>query len=161
MPAAGEIVTAYEVWEEVGGGGAVAAAQLAKLNGSCTFYALLGDDELGRRSYEELAALGIKVEAEFVARPTRRAFTHVDDHGERTITVLGDKLHPSTSHRLPWIELAPLVGSGKDEAERYQPGELDPPPRLVVFTAGALGGWTQPGGPFNAAPLPAPISDAY
>jgi ribokinase len=31
----------------------------------------------------------------------------------------------------------------------------------VVSTAGPLGGWTQPGGPFRAAPLPAPISDAY
>ena len=31
----------------------------------------------------------------------------------------------------------------------------------MVSTAGPLGGWTQPGGPFRAAPLPGPISDAY
>jgi ribokinase len=30
-----------------------------------------------------------------------------------------------------------------------------------VTTSGGLGGWAQPGGPFRAAPLPGPISDAY
>jgi ribokinase len=59
------------------------------------------------------------------------------------------------------VELDALVGSGKDEAELYQPGDVDPAPRLVVTTAGALGGWAQPGGPFTAAPVPAPRADSY
>jgi ribokinase len=59
------------------------------------------------------------------------------------------------------VELDALVGSGEDEGERYRAGDLDPPPKLVVTTAGALGGWLQPGGPFRAAPLPGPIEDAY
>ena len=59
------------------------------------------------------------------------------------------------------VELDALVGSGKDEAELYQPGDLDPPPRLVVTTAGALGGWAQPGGPFTAAPSPSARADSY
>ena len=59
------------------------------------------------------------------------------------------------------VELDALVGSGKDEAELYQPGDLDPAPLLVVTTAGALGGWAQPGGPFTAAPLPATRADSY
>ena len=54
-----------------------------------------------------------------------------------------------------------LVGSGEDPAERFEPGELDPEPRIVVTTAGGLGGWIRPGGPFRAAPLPGPVSDAY
>lgn len=54
-----------------------------------------------------------------------------------------------------------LVGSGEDESERFEPGELDPPPDVVVTTAGALGGWVRPGGPFRAAPLPGPVEDAY
>jgi sugar/nucleoside kinase (ribokinase family) len=54
-----------------------------------------------------------------------------------------------------------LVGSGEDASERFEPGELDPPPRTVVTTAGALGGWIRPGGPFRAAPLPGAIEDAY
>ena len=59
------------------------------------------------------------------------------------------------------VELDALVSSGKDEAERYHPGQLDPEPRLVVTTSGALGGWAQPGGPYSAAPLPPDPADAY
>jgi len=203
VPAAGEIISAEETWEEAAGGGAVAAVQLAKLAGACTFFTLLGDDELGRRAKEELEALGVTVKAEFVSKPTRRGFTFVDAAGERTITVIGEKLHPSETHRLPWMQLAQydgvyftagdvgaleaarrarhlvatarelatlrraaveldaLVGSGDDIGEQYQPGDLEPPPKLVVSTAGALGGWAQPGGPFRAAALPGPIVDSY
>jgi ribokinase len=54
-----------------------------------------------------------------------------------------------------------LVGSGEDPGERIEPGDLDPLPRIVVTTAGALGGWIRPGGPYRAAPLPGPVEDAY
>lgn len=59
------------------------------------------------------------------------------------------------------IELDVVVGSGEDEGERIQPGDLDPPPRLVIATAGHLGGWAQPGGPYRAVRPSAPIVDAY
>jgi ribokinase len=59
------------------------------------------------------------------------------------------------------VELDALVASGVDEGERHQPGDLDPPPRVVVSTAGALGGWAQPGGPFRAAAVEGPVEDAY
>jgi ribokinase len=59
------------------------------------------------------------------------------------------------------VELDALVGSGKDDAELYKPGDLDPEPRLTVTTSGPLGGWAQPGGPFSAAPLPTTSGDAY
>jgi len=59
------------------------------------------------------------------------------------------------------VELDALVSSGKDEAELYHPGDLDPEPRLVVTTSGALGGWAQPGGPYTAAPLPPATVDSY
>jgi ribokinase len=62
------------------------------------------------------------------------------------------------------VELDALVASGKDEGERYH-GELDPPPRVVVRTAGSAGGeWTEPDGTsgrWEAAPLPGEPSDAY
>jgi ribokinase len=93
LPVPGEIVHATEVWEEAGGGGAVVAAQLAKLSGGCELFTALGDDELGTRSATCLAELGIEVHVRRDGT-TRRAFTHVDAHGERTITVLGDKLLP-------------------------------------------------------------------
>ena len=59
------------------------------------------------------------------------------------------------------VQVDVLVGSGEDAAERFEPGKLEPEPRIVVTTAGALGGWIRPGGPFRAAPLPGPVSDAY
>jgi ribokinase len=59
------------------------------------------------------------------------------------------------------VELDALVGSGNDEAEAYRSGDLDPPPKLVVTTSGALGGWAQPGGPFTAAPLTREFADSY
>lgn len=72
----------------------------------------------------------------------------------------------ATSRELPTlqagrVELDALVGSGKDESEVFHPGDLDPSPALVVSTAGSLGGWAQPGGPFRAAPPDAPVEDAY
>jgi ribokinase len=204
VPRAGEIAHAYETWEEPAGGGAVAAVQLAKLAASCQLYTALGADELGRRSRADLTRLGVDVRAVPEAEPTRRAFTFVDDGGERTITVLGEKLRPrGGDSRLPWHELAgadavyfvsgdgdalhharlarvlvatarelatlreaqveldALVGSGEDDGELYKPGDLEPPPRVVVTTSGPLGGWVQPGGPFRPAPLPGPIADAY
>jgi ribokinase len=63
--------------------------------------------------------------------------------------------------RAAGVELDALVGSGEDESELYHPGDLDPPPRIVVTTSGHLGGWAQPGGPFRAAAVPGPIVDSY
>jgi ribokinase len=204
VPKPGEIVHAYETWEEAAGGGAVAAAQLAKLNGSAHLFTSFGNDELGSRARKELEERGITVHATTAREPQRRAYTYVDEGGERTITVLGRKLLPSGDDAsLPWEELARceavyfvsgdaaalraarrssilvatareldtlrraqeeldvLVGSGEDPGERFEPGTLDPEPKVVVTTAGSLGGWIRPGGPFRAAPLPGPVEDAY
>src|SRR4029079_3790325 len=98
MPAAGEIVHAERVWQEPAGGGAVVARQLALLAGRCELFTALGEDALGRESAQRLAELGMDVRVRWGA-PTRRAWTRVDGAGERTITVLGDKLLPAG--RLP------------------------------------------------------------
>jgi ribokinase len=204
IPRPGEIVHATETWAEAAGGGAVAAVQLAKLAGAATLFTSFGDDELGRRARTQLASQGVTVRAMVDPSPQRRAFCFVDATGERTITVLGDKLRPAGGDtRLPWPELAGmdavyfvsgdvealrharlaplllatarelptlvrggvrldvLVGSATDAGERYQPGDLDPAPELVVTTSGPLGGWAQPGGPFRAASLAGPVVDAY
>ncbi len=106
-PQPGEIVHAEEVWEEPAGGGAVASVQLANLNGSVHFFTALGNDELGRRAREELEARGVTVHSAAIGEPQRRAFTHIDENGERTITVLGRKLLPSGEDgTLPWEEIA-------------------------------------------------------
>lgn len=106
MPAPGEIVHARERWEEPGGGGAVAAVQLARLAGSARFFTALGDDALGHRAAGALAELGVQVEAAFRPEPQRRVFVHVDGRGERTITVIGDRMGPRGSDALPWAALA-------------------------------------------------------
>src|SRR5262245_16110969 len=105
LPAPGEILHADGFWEEPAGGGGVAAVQLARLGGSATLYTALGDDTLGRRAAKELAELGVRVEAVFREEPQRRAFTFIDADGERTITVIGERMVPDASDRLPFEEL--------------------------------------------------------
>jgi ribokinase len=110
LPDAGEIVSATEWWQAPGGGGAVAAVQLAKLAGRATFFTAVGDDDLGRRARAELEALGVEVHAAVRAVPQRRALTHVDRSGERTITVLGERLVPAGGDPLPWAALEEVDG---------------------------------------------------
>jgi ribokinase len=207
VPRPGEIVHASETWEEPGGGGSVAAVQLSKLAASSVFFTALGDDPLGHRADGELRALGVGVEAAFRRTSQRRAFTHVDDRGERTITVMGERLGPHGRDRLAWdlldnaaaayftagdrgalqaarwarvlvatsrvlpfladarVPIDAVVGSARDQAERYTPGLLRPDPNLVVQTSGADGGTfrTADGrsGAFPPAGVPGPVVDAY
>ncbi len=93
MPGPGEIATGLDFWAVPAGGGAVVAAQLAKLAGACELFTAFGDDEIGHGSFDYLRAIGITVCPEWFGQ-TRRAFTHVDRHGERTITTVGPKLRP-------------------------------------------------------------------
>jgi ribokinase len=102
VPTTGEIVHSVDWWEEPAGGGAVAAVQLHKLSGDCTFYTALGRDGTGKRAHLELESLGPRVEAVIRRQPTRRGVTFVDPSGERTITTLGERLHPEAADTLPW-----------------------------------------------------------
>jgi ribokinase len=105
VPAPGDIVHALDTWEAPGGGGAVAAVQLARLAGECLFITALGDDALGHRAKRELEALGVRVEAAWRTEPQRRGFVHLDANAERTITVLGKRIGPHADDALPWAEL--------------------------------------------------------
>ena len=107
VPPVGGIGHATETWEGPGGGGGVAATQLAKLAGACTFFTALGDDELGRRSRERLTEEDIEIHAAVRSdTPTRSALTMIDDAGERTIVTLGERLEPRGGDPLPWTLLA-------------------------------------------------------
>ena len=204
VPAPGEIAHSFDDWEQAGGGGAVAALQLASLADETVLFTAFGDDELGARAKSELEHRGVRVHAAVERAPTRWALTQVDETGERTITTVGGKLRPrGHDDRLPWnelgemdavlfvagdvdalvlarrapiltavtreldvlrrgsVQLEALVGSGEDDAERFRPGELEPPPTLVVTTSGALGGWMQPGGPYSASEVPGKVEDTY
>ena len=206
VPRPGEIVETRERFAEPAGGGAVAAVQLARLTGDCTFFTAIGDDEHGRATERRLAELGVRVvAARRTDSPTRRAFVYLDAGGERTITTVGERIHPAREDDLPWDELAgtdalyfvagdaaaleaaraarvvvatarigallaeagvgldAVVGSARDAAERHRP--IEPPPALVVTTAGAEGGsWSAAegrSGDWVATPLPGPVRDAY
>jgi ribokinase len=206
VPTTGEIIGARESWVEAAGGGAVAAVRLLELTGACEFFTAIGNDDAGRLALEGLVALGLRPYHAVRDEPQRQAFTFLDDAGERTITLVGPKLHPYGRDALPWHELEAadavyfcagdaealraarqarvlvatarelptlreagvgldaLVHSGLDLAERYEPGQLDPPPKLVVTTMGREGGRFLAGerdGAYAAAELPGLLADAY
>jgi ribokinase len=110
VPVAGEIVHARETFAEPAGGGAVAAVQLRKLAGAAQFLTALGDDAVAAAVQQRLGELGVTVLAGERPKPQRRTFTHLDDGGERTITVLGERIVPWRSDPLPWDDLGQLDG---------------------------------------------------
>jgi ribokinase len=205
VPEPGEIIDAREWLSEAAGSAAVVAVQLAKLSGDVDFFTALGDEERGRLAKARLEEFGVRVHARTHTDMQRWAFVHLDDNGERTISVLGERHAPRGADDLPWdrlegadavfvsggdhaameqarrakllvatpravetlhgIRIDALIGSGKDRLEQVDPDTLDPPPALVVTTAGKEGGTWQAGeqrrGTFKAAELPGPVVDEY
>lgn len=102
--------------------------------------------------WEELA----RADAVYFVSGDAEAFRHA-----RHARVLVATARELPTLRTAGVELDALVGSGDDDGERYHAGDLEPAPRLVVSTSGALGGWAQPGGPYLAAVPPGPVEDAY
>jgi ribokinase len=105
VPATGDIVQVSQAWEEPAGGGGVASVELARLAGSATLFTVFGDDERGHRARSDLEAFGVEVESVLRPNPQRRGFVYVDDEGERTITIVGEKLRPRCDEPLPWARL--------------------------------------------------------
>lgn len=89
-PAPGSISLASEWWDEAAGGGGVAAAELARLAGSCTLVTAVGSDPTGAGIRAALAEHGVSLCAAVRAEPHRRGITLLDPSGERTIVVQGD-----------------------------------------------------------------------
>jgi ribokinase len=63
------------------------------------------------------------------------------------------------------VQIDLLVSSANDAGERYTPGDIEPPPRLVARTDGAAGGSLETADSvtthWEAAPLPGPAVDTY
>jgi ribokinase len=110
LPEAGEILHARAHHEGPAGGGGMAAYAMRSLTGGCLFFCALGQDVRGRRAEELLLAEGLDVRAAVHARPQRRTVTYLTDDGERTITVLGERLVARGADDLPWDELAACDG---------------------------------------------------
>jgi ribokinase len=102
LPHPGEILHVHEFWADAAGGGAVAVVQMVKLTGGALFFTALAHDELGRRTAEQLAGQGVKTHAAERQGTQRRGFTYLTADGERTITILGDRLVAHGEDRLPW-----------------------------------------------------------
>ena len=138
VPAQGEIVHAQEVWSEAAGGGAVAAVQLARLAGRSVLFTAVGDDELGARVRPALAEYGVEVHAAVRPEPQRRGFTFLDASGERTITVIGERLGPIRADDLPLneVEDADAVDFVSGDAAAVRAAREA---RVVVATARSLG----------------------
>jgi ribokinase len=137
VPAPGEIVHALEAWAEPAGGGAVASVQLARLAGASALFTAVGNDRVGALVVPELAEHGVRVEAAVRPEPQRHGLTFLDSDGERTITVIGERIGPRRSDDLPWEELEETDGvyfvSGDAGAVRAARAA-----RLVVATARSL-----------------------
>lgn len=106
VPEPGEIVQVRESWGEPAGGGGVAAVQLARAAGGATLFTALGRDEFGRRCEGGLRGLGVRLEVDWHDEEQRRGFCYLDAEGERTISLLSEKLRPRRSAPLPWEGLA-------------------------------------------------------
>jgi len=106
VPAVGQIAHLADAFDEPAGGGAVAAAQVARLGADCRFYTALSDDGFGEASRQILGEGGVNVLAAPRTEAQTRALTVVDPSGERTILVTGARLSPRSDDPLPWGELA-------------------------------------------------------
>jgi len=105
VPSPGGIEHGTESWEGAGGGGAVAAVQLAKLAGTCLFLSALGADQVAGDVRRDLGSNGVELHAAERPGPSRTAFTMIDDVGERTIVTVGERLEPHGADDLPWDRL--------------------------------------------------------
>lgn len=111
LPESGAIVHADPLLELAAGGGAVVAVQMARLSGRrVPFFTALGRDRLGEQAATELKALGLDLHVAWRDAPTRRGISMVDRSGERTITVIGERLTPRGDDPLPWSQLAHCDG---------------------------------------------------
>ncbi|HEX2015559.1 MAG TPA: PfkB family carbohydrate kinase, partial [Solirubrobacteraceae bacterium] len=138
LPRAGEVVHAHETWEEAAGGGAVAAGQLAKLAGEALLVTALGADARGQAAREQLGGRArLRLSVCTRPGPQRRAITYVDAEGERTITVIGERLVPHGRDPLAWSQLASMDAvyfTGGDAEALHRAREA----RVLVCTPRAL-----------------------
>ena len=145
LPAPGAIVRATSAFELAAGGGAVSAAQLARLAGTAAFYTAVGDDDHGARACDELSARGLDLHA--AVRPgtrTRRGSPFLDDDHERTSTLLDPRMVPHGDDPLPWERIADLDAvyfTGGDVAALRAARTA----RVLVATSRAFGVLTQAG----------------
>jgi ribokinase len=111
FPSPGEILHAQGAFARPAGGGGVVSVVLAEMGADVDFYCALGRDALGESAAELLAQRGVRPHVAWRDEPTRRAVTLLDDHRERTIITIGDRLEPLGSDELDWQRLRGADGA--------------------------------------------------
>ena len=106
LPEPGRVCHALERLDDIGGAGAVATVQMARLSGTqVDFFTALGRDDVGQRSLDRLNELGVSVHVAWREGPTRQGISMVGPGGDRAITVIGPRLQPEAADPLPWQRL--------------------------------------------------------
>jgi len=103
LPKPGIISHSEESIEYPAGGGTVIAKTLSELtNNQVHFFTSLGNDYYGEQSFKILSNYGMNLHVAWRDKPTRRGFSLIDSKGERSITVIGERLAPTYKDKLDW-----------------------------------------------------------
>lgn len=104
-PARGTIADLADPIEEPAGGGAVAAAAIARATGSALLFTALGDGHAAATASGLLDRPGLEVVAARRATAQTPVLSITGSDGERTIMVVGPRLQPTADDPLDWARL--------------------------------------------------------
>ena len=111
LPKPGLISHSKKSIEYPAGGGSVIAKRLRELtNSDVHFFTALGNDFYGKQCLNILENMGIKLHVAWSDKPTRKGFSLIDSEGERSITIIGDRLAPTHKDNLDWSILNEMDG---------------------------------------------------
>ncbi len=111
LPKPGVISHSQKSLEYPAGGGSVIAKRLRELtNNEVHFFTALGNDFYGNQCLNILESMGIKLHVAWHDLPTRKGFSLIDSDGERSITIIGDRLSPTHKDNLDWSILNDMDG---------------------------------------------------
>ena len=111
FPKAGLITHSKRSFEMPAGGGGVIAKTLREITTSDVhFFTSLGNDFYGNQTKKIFKEMGIELHIAWRNSPTRRGFSLVDNTGERSITIVGDRLAPTSKDNLNWQLLKEMDG---------------------------------------------------
>ena len=111
LPKPGLISHSNKSLEYPAGGGTVIAKRLQELtHNQVHFFTALGNDFYGNQCLNKLEKMGIKLHVAWRDKPTRKGFSMIDSEGERSITIIGDRLAPTHKDNLAWSTLNDMDG---------------------------------------------------
>ena len=111
LPKAGLICHSKRSFEMPAGGGSVIAKTLREMTtNDIHFFTSLGNDFYGSQTKKIFEKMGIHLHIAWRNSPTRKGFSLVDKSGERSITIVGERLAPSSKDNLNWELLKEMDG---------------------------------------------------